>query len=138
MDKIRLPYGKPAKVAIATTGETLTQQHFKDQCDINNIMRRYEKTGQIDFLQANPGVYDDVSDIVDYQEALNIQIAAESAFMALPSKLRKDFDNDPGKFLAFAHDEKNREKMIEYGLIERPIDPVIPVVKLYKEDDNPS
>ena len=40
-------------------------------------------------------------------------------FMALPSKVRREFDDDPGTFLDFANDPKNTDRMIELGLVKK-------------------
>jgi hypothetical protein len=39
----------------------------------------------------------------------------------LPSALRKELDNNPANLLPFIQDEKNKERCIEYGLINKPI-----------------
>jgi phage internal scaffolding protein len=44
---------------------------------------------------------------------------AQNRFMELPAKVRKEFDNDPGAFLAFLENPNNYDRAIELGLIER-------------------
>lgn len=107
---------------------SMTKQSFKEQCDINNILKQYKTTGQIAHMrsQANAGRYADLPDPIDFQESMNIVIQAEASFETLPSAVRNRFGNDPTAFLEFIHDPKNQEELYEMGLAERPkpADPV--------------
>ncbi len=97
----------------------LTKQSFKDECDINNILKKYEKSGILEHANKYQGQYADVTGTVDYQTALNTVMAAKDMFMSLPASIRTMFDNDPHEFLEFAQDPENQEAMIEMGLAER-------------------
>lgn len=108
--------------AISFEGEkSLTQQSFKDECDINVLMKRYERTGVLEHINRTQGVFGDFSEVVDFASAFDIVRQAEMMFMTLPSRVRADFNNNPGEFLAFAQDPANAAKMIEYGLA-KPVD----------------
>jgi phage internal scaffolding protein len=61
-------------------------------------------------------LYGDFSSVPDYQEAMNTVIHAQDQFNALPANIRKEFDHDPEKMLAFCSDPTNLEKMRELGL----------------------
>ncbi len=97
-------------------GATMTKQSFKDECDINNILKKYDKTGILEHRNKYEGQYADVTGVVDYQTALNIVSSAEAAFMSLPASIRSQFQNDPHEFLAFAQDPENEDALIEMGL----------------------
>lgn len=97
-----------------------TRQTEKDSSDINNIMRKYEKTGQLDQLRSKNPSYGDFSSIPDYQEGLNTVLRAQSQFNSLPARIRRRFDNDPKRLLAFVADPANREEMVTLGLIKGP------------------
>lgn len=100
---------------------TMTQQQFKDECDINNIMKKYSSTGQFTHLTSKQGVYADFTMITDYREMLETVQYAQDAFMSLPAEMRKRFDNDPGKLLEFIQDSNNYEEALTLGLVnERP------------------
>jgi phage internal scaffolding protein len=101
-------------------GPGLAQQHFKDECDVNNILRKYQKTGLIDHVNRFQGDYADLSDVPDFQDSLNAVIDAQEAFMTLPSSIRKQFGNDPAAFLDFVHDPDNRDEMVKMGLAKAP------------------
>lgn len=94
-----------------------TQQHFKEECDVNLIMKRFERTGVLDHLSQFEGKYGDFLDVPqDYHSAVNQVIAAQDMFMTLPGAVRALFENDPGKFLAFVDDPANHDRMVELGL----------------------
>lgn len=97
-----------------------TKQEFKDECDLNVLMRKYEKTGVLPTGRMSAPRYVDAFDLPSYQESLQIMADAERAFMSLPARVRGEFDNDPEKFVAFAQDEKNVDKLREWGLAKPP------------------
>lgn len=97
--------------------DSMTKQSMKDECDINLIMKRYEKTGLIAHVQQNEGFYADLSHVPDYQSALAIVQSADEMFMSLPSDLRARFENDPAKYLAFCSDPANRKELIQLGMV---------------------
>lgn len=128
---IRTPYDlgeKPAGWAPAIdelTGEvevSLTVQSERDNCDINKIIAKYEKTGILPRMKNLPE-YLDVSSAADYHAAQNVVAAAMSTFHGLPSEIRLKFDNDPAAFLAFCDDPKNGEHLLEMGLRSPPPPP---------------
>jgi phage internal scaffolding protein len=110
----RTAYGQKLRVAIAT-GDGLTEQNHKDETDINNIVRKYNKTGLIDHLNQFEKQYGDMTGF-DYQDAMNTVAAANTMFEGLPSAIRNQFDNDPAKFINFVDDEANADKLVEMGL----------------------
>lgn len=98
------------------TQPSLTVQSEKDTCDINLILKRYQKQGVIDHLNKYNAHYGDYIDVQDYQHSLNQVIAAHDMFMSLPSSIRVKFNNDPGVFLEFATNPDNLEDMGALGL----------------------
>lgn len=110
-------YGKKRiRVATENSQPSMTQQAFAEDCDVNIILDRYMKTGELP--KPRQGVYADVSEVPDLTEALQIVQQAQNAFDSLPSKVRYEFQNDPAQLLNFISDPKNKEKAIELGLIE--------------------
>jgi phage internal scaffolding protein len=98
------------------TSPSRTKQSFRDECDINNILRQFNVTGQLPVGSVQPQ-YGDFSGITDYQSALNAVMAAQDSFLALPAKVRARFDNDPALFVEFASDEANKDEMKALGLL---------------------
>lgn len=88
------------RVALEFKGPGRTKQSMAEACDINRIMRRYLKSGQIDHLSRHGGQYG-VASSQTFHESMNIIRKAEEMFMDLPSDVRKRFHHDPGEFLDF-------------------------------------
>lgn len=103
---------------------SLTRQEFADECDINKLMLQYEKTGILPTTNAGEPRYLDVSDVPDLMAAHAILQEATISFMALPATIRRDFDNDPVKFITFAENPENIEKLREWKLAPpAPVEP---------------
>lgn len=108
-----------------TVGESMTQQNFKDECDVNNIMRKFEKTGMVSHVNSVQGTYADYTDMPQsYHEALEQVQSAHDMFMTIPAKIRAEFNNDPGEFLAFVEDPANADKLRDMGLAKAKPEPV--------------
>lgn len=101
---------------------SMTKQSFAAECDINNIMKQFQKTGMLNHVnaKAQSGIYADLPDEVDFQTAMNTVMQGEEAFASLPSKLRTRFGNDPAEFLAFVSDPANADELVELGLATKP------------------
>lgn len=110
-------------VPFKTTGKPRTHQSFKQECDINNIMKKYMKNGVLPELIKRDPRYGDFSNVPDYQTSLETVQMAHDQFNALSAKVRERFNNDPANFLAFVHDDKNIDEMIKLGLASRRENP---------------
>jgi len=97
-----------------------TQQEFKDEVNIVNIMKKYNSTGIVSHIMQNQPMFDDISEVMTYQEALNLQIIANQNFAKMPSKIRAYFGNKPENLIEFLNDSKNKDEAIRLGLIEKP------------------
>lgn len=112
--------------------ENKTQQQFKKECDINEIVRRFGLTGQ---LPENPRmpVSGDFTGVSDFTSAMQMVTEAQGAFMEFPAEVRAQFSNDPARLIAFLEDGNNREKAIEMGLIPKPPEKTRDVVQAVDE-----
>ena len=110
MDKIifktRFKTHTPRKYATKQEGESLTQQQFKAECDVNNILAKYRKTGMLTHVHKHQGNFGDFSSVEDYQTSLGKLMQAQQSFESLPSELRAKFENDPAKLISYLSDEK--------------------------------
>lgn len=113
---IRKKYDKGQKVTITFANPSKTKKSFKNECDVNNILKKYKATGVINHVNGAQPQFGDFSDVKDYREALDVVIAAQDSFMQLPAHIRKEFGNDPAKFVDFASKAENNEKLVEWGL----------------------
>lgn len=110
----------------AVSDRSLTKQAFRDECDINNIMKRFERDGVLAHYNTYRGDYGDFTDCPEYHDAQNQVIAANSMFLTLPAKIRERFQNDPGAFITFVGDKRNEAEMRELGIL-KPLPPGEPV-----------
>lgn len=101
--------------------ETMTRQEMADECDINKIMARYEKVGANPLAMSGyrqPMYLDLTATPGDLMEAMEQLRQADDAFMRLPAHIRREFDNDAMRFVEFASDAGNIERLREWGLAE--------------------
>lgn len=127
----------PRKDVSIDCGVSLTEQSHAKSCDVNRIVKRFERSGIR--MEKVPGYVDlsgakfgDFSDGVEYLDACNSVIKANESFMELPSGIRAKFSNDPGLFLDFASNPDNKDEMIALGLMKaeviKPVESAIPPV----------
>lgn len=114
-----------------------TQQHMKNETDINFLVNRFIKTGYPPVPPMPSGA--EFNEVFDFQTAMNVVVRARESFNALPSRVRARFSNDPAQLMAFVSDESNRSEAIKLGLIEEPELPLVdePSVNDIQEDKNP-
>lgn len=75
------------------------QQNQKEEADINYIVNRFLKTGELPTNMKLPQ-YADLAEI-DFMDAMNQVNQAQRSFEALPANVRNAFQNDPARFLAY-------------------------------------
>lgn len=102
-----------------TEEEGMTQQQFKEEADINTIVRRFGLTGQLPD-NFNMPMSGDFTDVADFQSAMNLVRNAETEFLKVPAETRARFGNDPQKLMAFLENVNNREEAIKLGLVQPP------------------
>lgn len=117
------------------TGEVLpsmTRQSEMDSCDIHNILKQFSQQGFEQLVRDNAarGQYADLTSLPEYQEALNIVLASQAAFAALPSQVRERFQNDPARFVQFLSDPANQDEAIRLGLAQDTRTPEPPPTKV--------
>lgn len=106
------------RTPVAPSTETKrTKQSFKDQCDINKIMERWNKGQNITHLNPQTPLYGDFTTSTDLQQSLDRVAEAQSRFNELPSAVRQWAQNDPVTFLELVNDPQNEEKLQELGLL---------------------
>lgn len=98
----------------------LTEQSHLEEVNINAIVKRHgiDLINKVAAMRTSEYMFDDVTGN-DFQEAMNILVKAGDGFSQLPSAVRKQFDNDPAKFLDFVQDSNNQEQLVEMGLATR-------------------
>lgn len=99
---LRTPYNYDREevsknTALVCDDETLTQQNFKDDADLNVMIRKY---GVLPVQEVNWNEFDSTVIPSDYHQLQNKLIEADQAFMSLPAELRNEVNNDPAELLA--------------------------------------
>lgn len=105
-----------------------TVQGDRDDADINKIINRFQKSGQLPPTFRGEPFYGDVSEFGDLQDSLMKINEANELFMSYPATIRERFENDPAKLIDFLADDNNRKEAEELGLIvPRPVEtPPVP------------
>lgn len=106
---------------------SLTRQEFAAECDINQIMKNYEATGIIPTNTRTP-IYWDADAVPDnLKDAMSALNYANELFMQLGAHVRREFDDDPVKFVDFATNPENTAKLKEWGLTAPETLPPAPI-----------
>lgn len=106
-------WGSPSPVTVNNEPST-TQQHFKDEVDVNHIIDRYTATGELTHVQGAPGLYADVSTAEEYQDLMNNLLAVTRAFEALPDDQRQRYGT-PEAWMAAALDKSVEDGILDQG-----------------------
>lgn len=107
---------RPGKRNHDGTIQYFTEQQYKDTCDVNKIIQKYDKHGLITHVSSIEAKYGDMTG-ADYKTAMDLVVNMRTMFNELPSEIRKRFDNSPEKYLNFMEDPANRKEAIDLGLI---------------------
>ena len=78
----------------------LTEQHGKDECDINKIIKKYPERLFRSRAAMDEATFEDVTG-ADFQHYLNTVKNVESAFAQLPVEVRNEYNNSPVEYLNF-------------------------------------
>lgn len=100
------------------TGPSQTQQQFKDDCDINAVLKKYG--AHHDYVPEDVSIpveyFRDLSIAPrDLTEAMNLVQEANETFMDLPAHLRKAVNDDPRRLFELSQSEEGLKKLSELG-----------------------
>ncbi len=109
----------PSEVVKSPKGVKPAKQEFKQDADINSIMKKFQKSGAMDHAQLHQGHYGDTTG-QDLQSAATIVANANSMFNDLPSSVRNKFENEPSRFLDFVQNADNQQEAYELGISLSP------------------
>lgn len=96
---------------------SLTDESFKDECDISLIIERFK-------IHKIPPRTVDIAygyspTVEDIQHAQMLLAETKTNFEGLPSKIRDEFGNNVENYLAYISDKANLRDCYERGLIDR-------------------
>ena len=113
----------PPKSPIADSSKpSLTQQEFKESCDINNILAKFSVQAQalgVDpslLMPQDQGTYGDFSNLDDFQTAQNKIAFLNDQFSNLPSDVRRKFGDDLNTFISAISDPNRIDELGELGV----------------------
>lgn len=118
---VRSPFNYDADEVSRETGtdcsveESMTQQSFKEECDINTIVKRFGVTGMMP-QNVVPPTYQTFTGVIDYHTAMNAIAKARESFDQMSAEVRAKFQNDPQKFVEFCSNKDNLAEMRKMGL----------------------
>lgn len=105
---------------------SLTRQEFKDESDINYIVRMYDSTGvfpgvnQVD--KSRQPMFGDFANLPeDAQSAYNMILDGVANFNALPIEIRKRFNYSPAAFFDFVQNPNNVDELVAMGLATKTV-----------------
>ncbi len=122
--EIRSAYSLKERFRTPVVGKTRTKLSMQAECDINNIMAKYQKSGAISHVNQHEADYGFASGD-DFSESMRVITIAQDMFDHLPSSIRTRFGNSPAQFLDFVQDADNEAEAIELGLVLAPVAPVL-------------
>lgn len=106
---------KDGSVILTEVGKENTDdmiQAAKESTDIETIIAYYNQTGDETVLRRMTPTYGDFTKLPDSLAGfLQLRIDSENYFDALPSEIKKEFDNDSNKFFAQAGEPEWYEKL---------------------------
>lgn len=86
-------------------------QVFKDQCDVNNIIKRYTEGDALALERVKTFYGDFTNSPKSLLEAMNIVQNGREAFSKLPLEIREAYNHDPDQFIADIGSEKFKKLM---------------------------
>lgn len=124
---LRTPYNYDTDKASEEHGTindevTMTQQNFKEECDINTIIDRFG----VEHVAQDPRTMPSSEEFIeafDFQTAQNAIVRAREAFMDQPAHVRARFDNDPAKMIAFIANKENYDEALKLGIVNKRPEP---------------
>lgn len=112
------------------TEESLTQQHFTRDADLNTIVKRYGiSDGAIPPAALDGRYYGDFSNVYEFRDILDHAREAMNKFNKLPADLRAQFNNDPAVLHDWVMDPVNAAEAVELGLLAKTPTPEPPPPK---------
>ncbi len=108
-------YGEPYAPLDASQGGG-AKQAMKDECDVNLIVRRFDKTGFIGHLAEGIPTFVDASELGDYRSIIDQVRKVDEYFSGLPASVRTEFENDASRFMDFLESGASEEDLMKLGL----------------------
>lgn len=115
MAKFFTPFERK-RVSMSFSQPSLTEQSYKDECDIDFIISNFVKTG-IDPNEGKKMSFVDCTQVKDFQDAQNIVAETKSMFHSLPAVVRDEFGTVEN-YLEYVSNPQNLKDCYERELID--------------------
>lgn len=86
------------RTALYCFDDSKAQQHGKEEADINTLVDRFLKTGQMPSVSVPPR-YGDFNSTADYHDLQNHLAETNALFYRLPAAVRASYQNDPAQWI---------------------------------------
>lgn len=106
--------------------DSMTKQSFKDECDVNVVVRNHAQTGMWAHLNPLAPSYGDFSQAADLQTALRLVEEAQADFDQLPASVRSACRNNPVELLQHLADPAAAKALVDLGL---PVETTSPTME---------
>lgn len=113
--KFKTPYQQQERHQVKFEGISLTDQSFKQECDIGFIIENFVKTGTAPDSSMS---FVDCTTVQKFEDAMQIVAEAKSNFEQLPSSIRDEFKTVTN-YLSYISNPANLKDSYERGLIDR-------------------
>ena len=114
--------GKVIKVKSVQFEPSKTNQDFAKEVEINNIMDRFTRTGELPMNISSTLVYGDFTQNSDFMSTLNRIKQGKDLFHEINAKLDNKF-NDPQELSDFMSDPKNEKQLQQLGIFTKRDEP---------------
>lgn len=115
-------YKAPKSPVADSSKPSLTQQEFKESCDINNILAKFSVQAQAlgvpvsQLMPQDQGTYGDFSQLDDFQTAQNKIAFINDQFSNLPSSVRRHFGDNLNNFINALSDPSRIDELGDLGV----------------------
>lgn len=115
-------YKAPKSPVADSSKPSLTQQEFKESCDINNILAKFSVQARALgvepslLMPQDQGTYGDFSNLDDFQTAQNKIAFLNDQFSNLPSSVRRKFGDDLNTFMSALSDPNRIDELGDLGV----------------------
>lgn len=103
---------------VCTEEEDMTEQQHRDEVDINRMMARYLRTGELPPPREG-FTFGDFSQVGTFQEGLQLLRAAQEAFDLLPAAERERHGHNAAVFADWVTNPENAEEARRRGLLPK-------------------
>lgn len=117
VNRVRNRWFNTSSVGTKVFGQSLTKQEFREECDVNLILSRYQDAPPKPWGSPPVLRFGDFADAPDFLAAQLLVKEAEDLYNSMPVQVRDRFGHNPANFLQFVHDPKNRDEAKRLGIL---------------------